>query len=74
MLKDVLDSLRAIRRPLGRPRRWPGKLHADQGYDYWACRELVRRRGMISRIARKASNPALTSAGTDKSSSGAWNG
>jgi len=29
MLPDVLDSLRAIRQPLGRPRRWPGKLHGD---------------------------------------------
>jgi transposase len=53
MFEDVLDSLRAIRQPLGRPRRWPGKLHGDKGYDYRFCRELVRRRGMIARIARK---------------------
>ena len=53
LLKDVLDSLRAIRQPLGRPRRWPSKLHGDKGYDYRSCRELVGRRGMIARIARK---------------------
>jgi transposase len=53
MFEDVLDSLRAIRQPLGRPRRWPGKLHGDKGYDYRFCREAVRDRGMIARIARK---------------------
>jgi len=36
----------------GRPRRWPGKLHGDKGYDYRSCREVVRRHGMIARIAR----------------------
>jgi hypothetical protein len=35
------------------PRRWPGKLHGDKRDDYRFCRELVRRRGMIARIARK---------------------
>ncbi|SNY61903.1 Transposase DDE domain-containing protein [Paractinoplanes atraurantiacus] len=29
MLEDVLDNLHAIRQPLGRPRRWPAKLHGD---------------------------------------------
>nr|WP_127509346.1 transposase [Actinoplanes solisilvae] len=58
MLENVLDNLRAIRQPLGRPRRWPGKLHGDKGYDYRFCREVVRRRGMIARIARKGIEPA----------------
>jgi IS5 family transposase len=53
MFEDVLGSLRAIRQPLGRRRRWPGKLHGDKGYDYRFCREVVRGRGMIARIARK---------------------
>ena len=53
VLEDVLDNLRSIRQPLGRPRRWPGKLHGDKGYDYRSCREVVRRRGMIARIAGK---------------------
>jgi hypothetical protein len=44
MLEDVPDRLRAIRQPLGRPRRWPGKLHGDKGYDYRFCRELVGQR------------------------------
>jgi hypothetical protein len=53
LLPDVLNRLRAIRQSLGGPRRWPGKLHADKGYDYRFCRELVGRRGMIARIAGK---------------------
>jgi hypothetical protein len=36
MLQDVLDSLRSIRQPLGRPRRWPGKLHGDKtSHAFW---------------------------------------
>jgi transposase len=53
VFEDVLDSLRAIRQPLGRPRRWPRKLHGDKGYDYRCCRETLRRRRIIARIARK---------------------
>lgn len=42
-----------VKRPLGRPRRRPRKLHADKGYDYPSCRKALRRRGIIARIARK---------------------
>ena len=41
------------RRPRGRPRKRPDKLHADKGYDYRHCRAHLRRRGIQARIARK---------------------
>ena len=37
----------------GRPRRRPGKLDADKGYDYRRCRAACRRRHIKHRIARK---------------------
>jgi IS5 family transposase len=43
---------RATRGP-GRPRRRPAKLHADNGYDYPTCRQALRRRGIIPRVARR---------------------
>ena len=49
MLGDVLDSLQ----PVGRPRKRPGKLHGDKGYHYRPCRQLLARRGIKARIARK---------------------
>jgi transposase len=42
-----------IRGRLGRPRRWPEKLHADKAYDARHCRTYLRKRGIKSRIARK---------------------
>ncbi|CAO3402612.1 Mobile element protein [Azospirillum palustre] len=43
----------AIRQCAGRPRRRPAKLHADKGYDFAHCRQALRRRGIIPRIARR---------------------
>jgi transposase len=53
VLGDTLDALRPIRQPVGRPRKRPVKLHGDKGYDYRQCRELLKRRGITARIARK---------------------
>jgi transposase len=53
MLEDVLDAVPAVRQPLGRPRKRPGKLHADKGYDYRSCRTTLARRRIKARIARK---------------------
>ena len=53
MLGDVLDSLQPVRQSVGRPRKRPGKLHGDKGYDYRPCRQLLARRGIRARIARK---------------------
>ena len=48
---DAIPPLRTRRR--GRPRRRPGKLHADKAYDAKARRQDCRARGIGPRIARK---------------------
>lgn len=53
MLEEVVDSVEPIRGWRGRPRKRPGKLHADKGYDYPRCRRFLRRRGIKARIARR---------------------
>jgi transposase len=53
MLEDVVDGMRPVRQPVGRPRKRPVKLHGDKGYDYPECRELLRERNIVPRIARK---------------------
>jgi hypothetical protein len=53
LLEDVVDGITPVRQPLGRPRKRPGKLHGDKGYDYPTCRTVLRRRGITARIARK---------------------
>jgi IS5 family transposase len=49
----LLDAVAPIKRPRGRPRQRPAKLHADKGYDYPPCRAALRQRGLRVRIARK---------------------
>ena len=49
----MIDAIPAILRPRGRPRKRPQKLHADKGYDYPRCRQVLRQRHVIARIARK---------------------
>jgi len=53
MLAKTVDAIMPIRRPLGWPRKRPTKLHADKGYDYRFCRDALRQRGIIPRIARR---------------------
>jgi transposase len=53
MLAAVLDAIPPIRRPRGRPRRRPAKLHADKAYDYPVSRRTCRRRHIKARIARR---------------------
>jgi transposase len=53
MLEDVLDGITPLRQPVGRPRKRPGKLHGDKGYDYRSCRNALARRRIKARIARK---------------------
>ena len=48
---DAIPPVRSGKR--GRPRRRPGKLHADKAYDYRRCRRECRQRGVIPRIARR---------------------
>lgn len=54
MLEAVLDDVPYIRSGrVGRPRRRPYKVHADKGYDAERCREAIRRRNGVPRIARR---------------------
>jgi transposase len=53
MLEPVLDAVPPIRQCVGRPRKRPGKLHADKGYDYPRCRRACRKRRIVHRIARR---------------------
>lgn len=49
----LIDALPAAAGKRGRPRRWPGKLHADKGDYYARCRAHLKRHGIKDRIARK---------------------
>lgn len=54
MLEEVLDSVPYVRNGrVGRPRRRPYKVHADKGYDFKRCRQAIRRRNGVPRIARR---------------------
>jgi transposase len=53
LLEDMVDGIAPVRRPVGRPRKRPGKLHGDKGYDHPDCRKLLRARNITPRIARK---------------------
>ena len=53
MLEAMVDAIPPIRRPLGRPRRRPNKLHMDKAGDFARCRQALRRRGITPRIARR---------------------
>ncbi|MER7894559.1 hypothetical protein ABTX15_32815 [Micromonospora sp. NPDC094482] len=48
-----MDAFTPVRGRRGRPRRRPGKLHADKAYDHKAIRAEVRRRRIVVRVARK---------------------
>ena len=52
-LIPLLDRVPAVRGAIGRPRRRPGQLVADRGYDYGNYRREVRARGIRPMIARK---------------------
>jgi IS5 family transposase len=53
MLEETVDAIPALKGRRGRPRKRPHKLHTDKGYDYPRCRQALRKRGIIPRIARK---------------------
>jgi transposase len=53
LVEDMVDGITPVRLPRGRPRKRPGKLHGDKGYDYPICREALRQRNITARIARR---------------------
>jgi len=57
VLEEAVDAVRPIRKPRGRPRKRPKKLHADKGYDFPRCRKALRKRGITPRIARRGVEP-----------------
>ena len=50
----MVDGVSPVRQPVGRPRKRPAKLHGDKGDDYPICRQALRERSIIPRIARTA--------------------
>ena len=52
-LEPMLDAVKPIAGPKGRPRKRPRKVHTDKGYDSAPNRQACRRRGIIPRIARR---------------------
>lgn len=53
MMLETVDAIEPIKRPKGRPRKRPAKLHADKAYDSKPLREELRRRSITPRIARR---------------------
>ena len=53
MLEPLLDAISPVHLPRGRPRKRPGKVHADKGYDYARCRRALTRRNILVRIAER---------------------
>jgi hypothetical protein len=53
MFQAVLKDIPPVRTPAGRRRTRPARVHADKGYDSWANRAWLRRRGIKARIARR---------------------
>jgi transposase len=53
MLETTVDAIKPIKRPRGRPRKRPDKLHADKGYESKKNKAALRKRGITPRIARK---------------------
>lgn len=50
VLEETVDAIEPIRKP---SRKRPKKLHADKAYDFPRCREVLRKRSITPRIARR---------------------
>jgi IS5 family transposase len=54
VLEEAVDAIEPIRKPRGRPRKRPKKLHADKAYyDFPRCRQALRKRGITARMAAR---------------------
>jgi IS5 family transposase len=53
LLEPCVDAIPAIKGLYDRPRGRPHKLHADKGFDYPRCRRHLKKRGIVSCIARR---------------------
>jgi hypothetical protein len=61
LFEPLIELVEPIRRPRGRPRVRPERLHADKAYDIPRCHAYLEQRGIPERIARRASRPASDS-------------
>ena len=53
LFEPLIELVEPIRRPRGRSRVRPEKLHADKAYDIPRCHAYLTDRGILDRIARK---------------------
>jgi len=53
VFEALLDAIPPIKRPSGRRRKRPAKVHADKAYDSRRCRRALTRRHIKVRVARK---------------------
>jgi len=51
--ESTLDAIPTTPRLDGRPRKRPGRLHADKGNNHARCRNDVRKRGITAHLVRK---------------------
>lgn len=51
--ESTLDAIPAVPGLDRRPRKRPGKLHADKGYDYARCRHYLRKRGITAHCPQR---------------------
>lgn len=52
VFEELVDALPPVSDKAGRPRRRPAKLHADKAHDIDRCRDHLKQRGILPRIAR----------------------
>ena len=53
-LMPLIEAIPPVRGRRGRPRRRPGKVYADRGYDHDKYRKQVREKGITPVIARRS--------------------
>jgi hypothetical protein len=68
-LLPLVERIPPVRGKVGRPRKRPGRVIADRGYDHDKYRRELRRRGIGSEIAAASASTAPDSAARAGSSS-----
>src|SRR5437899_2671361 len=68
-LLPLVERVPPVRGKVGRPRRPPGRVTADRGYDHDKYRRELRRRGIASEIARRQTDHGYGLAASAGSSS-----
>jgi hypothetical protein len=53
LFEPLIELVEPIKRPRGRSRARPAKLHTDKAYDIRRCHAYLKERGILDRIARK---------------------